>query len=136
MFESDLPGGAANVFSVYMSVHAAASDCVHCATFCCCDLFLPFPYNVHTYATLSPTPLLFLHRILLYSCLCVCVCVAINSEQWLIHHLFSASLCLTLLTGSRATRAVATGWPLVAVSTPQRGDNLTKDSISSHIFVD
>lgn len=27
-FETDLPRGAANAFSVYMSVHAAVSDCV------------------------------------------------------------------------------------------------------------
>lgn len=28
VFETDSPGGAANVFSVYMSVHAMVSDCV------------------------------------------------------------------------------------------------------------
>lgn len=28
VFETDLPRGAANAFSVYMSVHAVVSDCV------------------------------------------------------------------------------------------------------------
>lgn len=28
MFETDLPHGAANAFSVYMSVHAVVPDCV------------------------------------------------------------------------------------------------------------
>lgn len=70
MFETDLPGGAANVFSVYMSVHATASDCVSVPPFgvlatisthlygIILDLFFP---ESHHFAWIPTT--------------CVCVCV-------------------------------------------------------------
>lgn len=37
-FETDLPRGAANAFSVYMSVHAVGSDCVSVPLLLLCSL--------------------------------------------------------------------------------------------------
>lgn len=37
VFETALPAGAANAFSVYMSVHATVSDCVSLPLFLACS---------------------------------------------------------------------------------------------------
>lgn len=40
VFEPDLPCGAANAFSVYMSVHAIVSDCVFVPVLLACSLII------------------------------------------------------------------------------------------------
>lgn len=83
VFETDLPRGAANVFSVYMSVHAIVSDCVSVPLstglfFELCALYNESKPAWHYPQSLSKSH----HReCILAVCACVCVCGAFYGEE-------------------------------------------------------